>query len=130
MLQTAIELREIKVKTASVDVPVAYGPAFEGEIVRRPDTYVEAGGASKTLSFELLRMRAEADVQDGKITIVGKDVDQMPEGSSTPLAIIIDVYGKRMQEDFESVMERRIHLFLNFAEGVWRTGQGISTGCG
>jgi CO dehydrogenase/CO-methylating acetyl-CoA synthase complex beta subunit len=47
----------------------------------------------------------------------------MAEGSSTPLAILIDVYGKKMQEDFESVMERRIHLFLNFAEGVWHTGQ-------
>ena len=123
MLQTAIELRDIKVKAASVNIPVAYGPAFEGETVRRPDTYVEAGGASKTLSFELLRMRNEADVQDGKITVIGKDVDQMAEGSSTPLAILIEVYGKKMQEDFESVMERRIHLFLNFAEGVWHTGQ-------
>ena len=123
MIQTAIELRGIQVKLAPVNIPVAYGPAFEGETVRRPDTYIEAGGAAKTTAFELLRMREEAEVEDGKITVIGKDVDEMPEGSKTSLAIIVDVYGKKMQEDFESVLERRIHQYVNFAEGAWHTGQ-------
>jgi CO dehydrogenase/CO-methylating acetyl-CoA synthase complex beta subunit len=68
-------------------------------------------------------MRPENDVEDGRITVIGKDIDHLPEGGSTPIAILIDVYGKKMQEDFESVLERRVHLFLNFAEGVWHTGQ-------
>jgi len=123
MVQTAIELRGIQVKLAPVDLPVAYGPAFEGETVRRPDTYVEAGGAAHTLAFEILRQRPESEVEDGKVTFIGNDVDVLPEGSKTPLAIIIDVYGKKMQGDFESVLERRIHQFINFAEGVWHTGQ-------
>jgi len=123
MIQTAIELRGIQVKLAPVNLPVAYGPAFEGETVRRPDTYVEAGGAAKTTAFELLRTREEDEVEDGRITLIGKDVDQMPEGSRTPLAIIVDVYGKKMQDDFESVLERRIHQYVNFAEGAWHTGQ-------
>jgi len=123
MVQTAIELRNIQVKLAPVQIPVAYGPAFEGETVRRPDTYIEAGGAGKTTAFELLRMLPEEQVEDGKITLIGKDVDEMPEGGKTPLAIIVDVYGKKMQEDFESVLERRIHQFINFAEGAWHTGQ-------
>jgi len=55
MVQTALEVRNIRVKLAPVDIPVAYGPAFEGETVRRPDTYIEAGGTSKTTAFELLR---------------------------------------------------------------------------
>jgi acetyl-CoA synthase len=123
MIQTAIELRGINVKLAPVSIPVAYGPAFEGETVRRPDTYIEAGGAAKTMAFELLRRREETDIEDGKITVIGKDVDEMPEGSKTALAIIVDVYGKKMQEDFESVLERRIHQYVNFAEGAWHTGQ-------
>jgi CO dehydrogenase/acetyl-CoA synthase beta subunit/intein/homing endonuclease len=123
MIQTAIEVRGIQVKLAPVKIPVAYGPAFEGETVRRPDTYIEAGGAAKTTAFELLRMRPEDEVEDGKITVIGRDVDDLLEGSSTPLAIIVDVYGKKMQEDFESVLERRIHQFINFAEGAWHTGQ-------
>jgi CO dehydrogenase/CO-methylating acetyl-CoA synthase complex beta subunit len=123
MLQTAFELRDIKVKTAKVDVPVAFGPAFEGETVRRPDTFIEAGGAAKTMAYELLRSRPEAEVEDGRILVIGKDLDEFQEGSSTPIAVLVDVYGKKMLEDFETVLERRIHLYLNFAEGVWHTGQ-------
>jgi CO dehydrogenase/CO-methylating acetyl-CoA synthase complex beta subunit len=123
MVQAAIEARGIRVKLAPVDIPVAYGPAFEGEIVRRPDTYVEAGGAAKTPTFELLRSRPEDEVEDGRITLIGKDVDEMEAGSSTALAIVVDVYGKKMEEDFESVLERRIHQFINYAEGAWHTGQ-------
>jgi len=123
MIQTAIEVRDIKVKLAPVDIPVAYGPAFEGETVRRPDTYIEAGGAAKTTTFEVLKMRGEDEVEDGKITVIGPDVDEMEEGGKTPLGIIVEVYGKKMQEDFESVLERRIHQFINFAEGAWHTGQ-------
>ena len=123
MIATAIELRGCRIKLGAVNLPVAYGPAFEGETIRRPDMYVEAGGPSKTIAFELLKMRGPDEVTDGKITFIGKDVDQLPEGSSTHLGILVNVYGKNMQKDFESVLERRIHQFVNFAEGAWHTGQ-------
>ncbi|HQQ25672.1 MAG TPA: CO dehydrogenase/CO-methylating acetyl-CoA synthase complex subunit beta, partial [Methanomassiliicoccales archaeon] len=122
MLQGGLESRDIRTAVTLVDIPVPFGPAFEGETVRRPDTYFEAGGG-RTPSFELLKMRPEDQVKDGAISVIGPDVDRLPEGSQSPLAILVDVFGKRMQEDFESVMERRIHLYLNFAEGVWHTGQ-------
>jgi len=123
IVSTAIEIRDMQIKLGAVDIPVAYGPAFEGETVRRPDTYVEAGGPSKTTVFELVKMREAHEVEDGKITFIGKDVDEMEEGSSTHLGIMVEVYGKKMQKDFESVLERRIHQFINFAEGAWHTGQ-------
>lgn len=123
MIATAIDVREIKVKLAAMNLPVAYGPAFEGETIRRNQMFVEAGGSSHTPTFELLRMRPAEEVIDGKVTLIGKDVDQMQDGSATPLGILIDVFGKNMQPDFESVMERRIHQFVNFAEGGWHTGQ-------
>ena len=123
MISTAIELRGCRVKLGAVNLPVPYGPAFEGETIRRPEMYIEAGGPSKTIAFELLKMRSAEEVTDGKVTLIGKDVDQMPEGSTTHLGIFISVYGKNMQKDFESVLERRIHQFVNFAEGAWHTGQ-------
>jgi len=123
MISTAIELRGCRIKLGAVNLPVAYGPAFEGETIRRPDMYIEAGGPSKTLAFELLKMHGPEEVTDGKITFIGKDVDEMPDGSSTHLGIFVNVYGKNMQKDFESVLERRIHQFVNFAEGAWHTGQ-------
>lgn len=123
MIATAIDVRGIRVKLAAIDLPVAYGPAFEGETIRRANMYVEAGGSSRTLVFELLKMRPADQIEDGRVKVIGKEIDQMPEGSSTPLGILIEVYGKEMQPDFESVMERRIHQFVNYAEGVWHTGQ-------
>ena len=123
MVSTAIELRGCRIRLGAVELPVPYGPAFEGETIRRPDTFVEAGGPSKTMAFELLKMRASEEVTDGTVNFIGKDVDDIPEGSSTPLGIFVNVYGKRMQRDFESVLERRIHQFVNFAEGAWHTGQ-------
>ncbi|MEE9224421.1 MAG: CO dehydrogenase/CO-methylating acetyl-CoA synthase complex subunit beta, partial [Thermoplasmata archaeon] len=123
IVSTAIELRDMQIKLSKIDIPVAYGPAFEGETVRRPDTYVEAGGPSKTKVFEHVKMRSADEVEDGRITFIGKDVDEMEDGSSTNLGILVEIYGKKMQEDYESVLERRIHQFINFAEGAWHTGQ-------
>jgi carbon-monoxide dehydrogenase catalytic subunit/CO dehydrogenase/CO-methylating acetyl-CoA synthase complex beta subunit len=123
MINTAIEVRGCRIKLGAIELPVPYGPAFEGETIRRPDMYVEAGGPSKTLAFELLKMREAEQVTDGKVTLMGKDVDEMPDGGTTHLGILVNVYGKNMQKDFESVLERRIHQFINFAEGAWHTGQ-------
>ena len=123
MISTAIEVRGCRIKLGAIDLPVPYGPAFEGESIRRPDMYIEAGGPSKSLAFELLKMRGSEEVTDGKVTLIGKDVDGMPEGGVTHLGIFVNVYGKSMQKDFESVLERRIHQFINFAEGGWHTGQ-------
>jgi carbon-monoxide dehydrogenase catalytic subunit/CO dehydrogenase/CO-methylating acetyl-CoA synthase complex beta subunit len=123
MISTAIEVRDMEIKMGEIDIPVAYGPAFEGETVRRPQTYVEAGGAAKTLAMELCRMRGADDITDNKIELIGKDVDEIEEGGKTTLGIFVEVYGKKMIEDFESVLERRIHQFVNFAEGAWHTGQ-------
>jgi acetyl-CoA synthase len=123
MIATAIEVRGCRIKLGAMNLPVPYGPAFEGETIRRPDMYVEAGGPSKTLAFELLKMRGPEEITDGKVTLIGKDVDEIPEGGSTHLGIFAKVYGKNMQSDFEPVLERRFHQFINFAEGGWHTGQ-------
>ncbi len=123
MVSNAIEIRDMEIKMGEIDIPVSYGPAFEGETIRRAQTYVEAGGAAKTLAFELCKMRDVNEIEDGKITFIGKDVDEIEEGGKTSLGIFVEVYGKNMQEDFESVLERRIHQFVNFSEGGWHTGQ-------
>jgi acetyl-CoA synthase len=115
--------RGIKVKVAHVDIPVAYAAAFEGERVRKEQMYVEFGGKAST-SFEYLTTKKLDDVQDGKVEIIGTEIDQLEKGKrSSPLAIIVEVAGRKMQKDFEPILERQIHRFINYAQGLMHIGQ-------
>ncbi|MBN2830933.1 MAG: CO dehydrogenase/CO-methylating acetyl-CoA synthase complex subunit beta [Candidatus Omnitrophica bacterium] len=109
--------------SASVDIPVPYSFEFEGERVRREDLQVEFGGEAG-LSFELLTSKKEDEINDWDIEVIGPDIDQLDGlSSSFPLAVIINVYGRKMQNDFEPVLERHIHRFINYAFGVMHSGQ-------
>ena len=122
LVQRCIEIRGIKVKIAKVPIPVAYGPAFEGEVVRKENLRIEFGGKGG-MCFEWLSMKDMDDIEDGKITVVGSDLDGFPEAAKVPLAIIVEVAGRKMQKDFEPVLERQIHHFVNGAEGIQHVGQ-------
>ena len=119
---TSLEARDIKIKITNIDIPVAYATAFEGEIIRRGDMQVEVDG-SRVDCFELVQTKEAAEVEDHKITVIGPEIDDVPVGSKISLSYTIDVAGKAMQADFESVMERKIHAWLNCIEGVMHTGQ-------
>lgn len=122
LVQKAIEVRGLKIKVVDLPIPVAYGPAFEGERVRKEDTFVEAGG-QRTLAFEFVRTRDASEIEDGKVTVVGPELADLEPGSRVPLGIVVDVAGRKMQDDFESVIERQFHHLINFAEGVLHMGQ-------
>lgn len=122
IVKYAMELRGIKLKTLEIPVPITIGPAFEGETIRKGDMYVEMGGG-RTTAFELVQMVGENEIEDGKITVIGPDLDQVEEGAKLPLGIMVKIYGRKMQEDFEGVLERRIHYFINYGEGLWHVAQ-------
>jgi len=119
----AIEVRGLKVAVADVPIPVAYGPAFEGERVRGEDVYAEFGGAARTTTVEWTTIKEMDEVEDGKIDVTGPDLDDMEEGAKLPLAIVVEVAGRTMQEDFEPILERQIHHLINYAQGVMHIGQ-------
>jgi acetyl-CoA synthase len=122
IVSKAIEVRGLKITVDKVDIPVAFGAAFEGERVRKEDTYIEFGG-NITEAVEYLHMAESSEVEDGKIEVFGPEVDDMPQGSSLPLGIEVLVHGRKMQPDFEPVMERQIHYFINYATGIFHMGQ-------
>ena len=122
LVQKCIEVRGVKVQIADVPVPVPYGSAFEGEVVRRADMRVEFGG-KKSRAFEYLYMSELDDVVDGKIEVVGPGFDVVEEQGSMDLGIVVKVAGRQMQEDFEPVLERQIHYFVNGASGIQHIGQ-------
>src|SRR4030066_1665991 len=123
IIQKAIEVRGLKIIVEKPPIPVAYGPALEGERIRKEDMFIEFGGA-RTPSFEWTRMREMDEIEDGKVIIVGKNwKERYEQGGKMPLGLIVDVAGRKMQKDFESVIERKIHSNINEAQGVWHMGQ-------
>ena len=116
----SLSLRGIKIKVKELPIPVAFAAAFEGEIIRKADMKVEFW-SSKNTTCELVTMRDMDQVEDHKITLVGPDIDSGEV--EYPLATYIEVAGAKMQKDFESVIERKIHAWFNYMEGVMHTGQ-------
>jgi acetyl-CoA synthase len=122
IVEKAIEVRGLKIKVTEIDIPVAHSPAFEGERIRKDDMQCEFGG-QRTPAFEWLTIRDMADVEDGKVEVEGRDVDSIEEGGKLPLGIVVEVAGRKMQPDFEPVLERQVHTFMNEAQGLWHMGQ-------
>ena len=122
IISRAIELRGLTIKLDEIPIPVPYGAGFEGERVRKENMFVQFGG-KYTDAFELLRMKDLDDVEDGKVEVIGPDVDEMEEGKAYPLAIVVEVAGREFELDFESVLERRIHEFISCANGIFHMGQ-------
>ena len=118
-VKKSLELRNIKIKVKELPIPVAFAAAFEGEIIRKSDMFAEFY-SGKNPTAELVVMRDMKEIEDHKITIVGPD---MVDGGEFALATYVEVAGKRMQEDFEAVIERKFHAWFNYMEGVMHTGQ-------
>ena len=118
-VKKSLELREIKIKVKELPIPVAFAAAFEGEIIRKAEMHNECWSA-KNPTAELVVMREMDEVEDHKITIIGPD---LADAKELALATYVEVAGKKMQMDFESVIERKFHSWFNYMEGDMHTGQ-------
>jgi len=122
IVNKAVEVRGLKITVSDIPIPVPYGAGFEGERVRKEQMHCQFGG-KYTEAFELVRGRPMEEVEDGKIEVIGPDIDEIEEGAALPLGVIVEVAGRNFKEDFESVVERRIHEFSSWAFGVFHMGQ-------
>lgn len=122
LVQKCVEVRGVKLKLTEVPVPVPYGSAFEGEVVRKQDMRIEFGG-KHSRCFEYLRMLDFDAVEDGKLTVVGPGFETQAVGAAMDMGLVVEVAGRKMQKDFEPVLERQIHHFVNGASGIQHIGQ-------
>jgi acetyl-CoA synthase len=122
LVQKCIEVRGVKVKVSNVEIPVPYGSAFEGEVVRKADLRVEFGG-KHARCYEYLYMAPLEEVIDGKVEVVGPDFSNIPSQGYMDVGVVAKVAGRQMQADFEPVLERQIHYFVNGASGIQHVGQ-------
>jgi len=126
IITRAVEVRGLTIKIEDIPIPVPFGAGFEGERVRKEDMHVQFGGKYSD-AFELLRARPMKEITDGKIEVVGPEIDKMTAGEAYPLGIVVEVAGRKFQEDFESVLERRIHEYISCANGIFHMGQRAIT---
>ena len=122
MVQKSIEVRGLKVTVADIDIPMSFGPAYEGERVRGADLHAQTGGG-KTQCTELVKMAEMNEIEDGKIEIVGPDITELEAGSTFPLGIYVQIAGRGFQPDFEPIMERQIHHLINYIQSIMHIGQ-------
>ena len=122
IVQRSVEVRGLKVQVTSIDIPCAFGPAYEGERVRGADLFCQMGGG-KTQCTELVKMAEMNEIEDGKVVVKGKDIGDLKEGESLPLGIFVQVAGREMQPDFEPILERQIHHLVNYIQGIMHIGQ-------
>ncbi len=122
MVQRSVEVRGLKTTVSEIDIPCAFGPAYEGERVRGADLYCQAGGG-KTQCTEYLKRAEMNEIEDGKVTVIGPDIPDMKEGDVFPLGIFMQVAGREFQEDFEPILERQTHHLINYIQGVMHIGQ-------
>ncbi|BCO09045.1 acetyl-CoA decarbonylase [Desulfolithobacter dissulfuricans] len=122
IVQKAIEVRGLKVNVTKIDIPMAFGPAFEGERIRKDDLFMECGGG-RTTGVEVLISREMDEVEDGKVILEGPDISDIEEGQNLPIGILVEVAGREMQSDFEPILERQFHHLINYIQGIMHIGQ-------
>ncbi|MGV1098920.1 acetyl-CoA decarbonylase/synthase complex subunit alpha/beta [Thiovibrio sp. JS02] len=122
IVQKAIEVRGLKVNVTKIDIPMSFGPAFEGERIRKDDLFMECGGG-RTSAVEVLVSKDMTEVEDGKVTIEGPDIKDIKQGQNLPLGILVEVAGREMQSDFEPILERQFHHLINYIQGIMHMGQ-------
>lgn len=128
LVPTCIDTRAVKVKIEKIDIPVGYAAAFEGERVRKDDMHVQFGFKYSD-SVEYCYMVESGDIQDGNVELDGPDIDSVEAGGAMPLSIEVLVAGRKMQRDFEGIIERQVHRWLSNAMGFMHTGQRDQIWC-
>ena len=102
---------------------VDIGPQYEGETVRKEDLHVEFGGPKVKSKFELVTLKNPEEVEHEKVEVIGPEIKDMDEEGRYPLAILVDIAGEELEKDMEPVIERRIHLYSNYIEGLYHMNQ-------
>jgi len=120
--QRSVEVRGLKVHVTEIDIPLSFGPAFEGERVRGADLFCQTGGG-KAQCTELTKMAEMNEIDDAKVEIIGPDIGDLKEGDTFPLGIYVQIAGREFQTDFEPIIERQIHHLVNYMQGIMHIGQ-------
>ena len=123
--------RSVKVWDAPVsglldNLPVAVGAGANRGIILRGDTYAELGNPEAGSAMVSLFTQEAGLVQDGRITLIGPDIDSIG-GQSLPFGQVVLVGGKELQnDDYEKLQRAAIvgdriegYLMRSLPQNIW-----------
>ncbi len=90
-------------------LPVKVGPKANPNIILRSDTFMELGNPKMGSKSLFLWTDNLSLVKNGKITLIGPDIQESP-GASLPFAQIIIVAGEKFKEKEQETLEMGSHL--------------------
>lgn len=108
------------------DIPVDVSPMYEGERIRSANMFVELAGP-KSIGAELVQV--EEEVEDGKVKVIGPELNEMSQGDIHPFAILIEIQGEHLEKELEGVIERRTHELCNYVKGFMHLNQRDQIWC-
>lgn len=108
------------------DIPVDVSPMHEGERIRSANMFVELAGP-KSIGAELVQVKDS--VEDGKVEVIGPEISEMEQGQIYPFAINVEIAGSELEEELESVIERRLHELCNYVQGFMHLNQRDQIWC-
>ena len=102
---------------------IGIGPRFGGHI-RKGDWYLELGGPRHNYTSFLFAEWVEdyENLTDGKVTLIGPELNEVPEESSFPFAYYISVGGPALTIEYFPMVERSMTMGLGWIEGVMVIG--------
>lgn len=115
-----LERGNMKIRVRKLPIPVDFANTYEGERIVGEQVGASYPAEGRN-AWEVVRMGLREEIRDHGIHIF-TDPENKDGNGGGGFAIYIEVWGKHMEEDFETVIERSIHQWLNYMEGVMHTG--------
>lgn len=129
-------LPEGKVYQLDVDVEQLYtglegigiGPRFVRHY-RKGEWHLELGGPKhEYTSFLYAQVEMDPDkIQDGRVEVIGPEIDEIPPETSLPFALYVKVYGPGVVPELSPLIERFAMMGILFLEGLMINGSRATT---
>lgn len=102
---------------------IGIGPRYIGE-VRKGEWHIELGGPKHGYkSFTFTEVASDAnEVVDGRLELIGPELNEVPEGTSLPFCIHVKLWGPELDEDHTEFATRGAFMGWFYVEGCGWTG--------
>lgn len=106
---------------------IGVGPAYMGAI-KKKEMHVELSGPKSDFTgFSQLEIIYDPDeVVDGKVTLIGPEASELPQGTSLPGGFYFKVYGRTLTMDHTEYMQRALIMSMPAQEGFWSQGPPLT----